>query len=366
MTREKSDYTTVVENMDSFFGAFEGKPTRLKKYMELLLLKDGATPYSYIPTSEMRRIALVLTTKCNLKCAWCHRNEPPVQDYLHQEMPYDMALELLGKLKGFETLHWAGLGEPLMHPRLFDLTREARKQFSVVKLTTNGTLLSPEKADELIDSGLNYLEVSIDGFSGDANKTFRGVDEEKILDVLHYISANSSIPIQVNSVISKNNYDALFAAVDRLAGIRNVGVLHTIPLFMTTHMEQQGIEAVSQDEHHRLLKHWKARIASLGSTLKLSPDVWAARLDPVITMKKRHNICFSCYEDPFINVNGALAPCGRLQHVSLTDLNDHEDFASAWNANKMLAWRNSHLDGRFGQDCRRECSMKSIETGENA
>ena len=361
MIDECQSDTAVSKLMDSFMDAFKGKPVRLKKYMELMLLREDASPYSYLAPDSIRRIAVVLTTKCNLKCVWCHRNETSVQDYLHQEMEYNNVLDLLKKLQGFNVLHWAGLGEPLMYPRLFELTREARKLFSVVKLTTNGTLLTRDKADELMESGLNYLEVSIDGFSGNANKDFRGVDENKIIESLEYISANTDIPIQVNSVISKNNYDALFDAVDKLHHIKNIHILHTIPLFMTDHMKHHGIEPLSQEAHHDLLEHWRKRLNHFNRNLALFPDIWGAQLDPVISLKRKHNICFNCYEDPFINVNGALAPCGRLQHISLVDMAEHEDFNAAWNAPGILRWRESHLHGNYSVDCQRECCMKKRE-----
>lgn len=345
-------------DMDSLMSAFKGNTPRLKKYVELALFNQDASPYSYLSKNNMRRIALVLTTKCNMHCLWCHRHEPAVSDYLHKEMPIETVRKLLPKLKGFDMLHWAGLGEPLMYSKIYELTREARELFPVVKLTTNGSFLTEENANKLIWSRLNCLEVSIDGFDGSTNKRCRGIDESVILEGLDYLSAKSNLPIQINSALSKDNYDALWNAVDRLKDIKSIFCLHTIPLFMTTYMRGQGIEPVTLDEHKQLLCHWKKRIDHFGLDIRLAPDLGGVRMDPVIMLKKRHNICFSVFEDPFINVEGFLSPCGRLQHISLVNLLD-KTFDDAWNERAMLKWRRAQIKGNYGRDCVRECNMKN-------
>ena len=80
--------------------------------------------------------------------------------------------------------------------------------------------------------------------------------------------------------------------------------MHTIPLFMTKHMQELGIKPLGQTKYENLLKSWKADIDKFKLNIELSPNLDQMNFDPVTFMKKEHNICFSPYEDPSINVEG--------------------------------------------------------------
>lgn len=343
--------------MEMFMRNFSGNVERLQKFTELMLIGDEESAYNYMSRDKMRRIAVVLTTKCNLKCVWCHRNEPRFADYLHKEMPFEMLEKILPGLEGFETLHYGGLGEPLLYPRLSDAIRLARKHIPNVKTTTNASLLTRERCEMLADSGLTYLEVSIDGFDAEANRRVRGVAEDTLIENIEYLSEISDIDLQINTVIASINYESLFGAIDKLKNVKNLVRMHGIPLFMTKHMKQLGIDRVGDEQVRALLEHWRGRIAELGLGLELWPDVYEATLDPVMTLKRRHNLCFTPYDDPLINVYGCLAPCGRLQNVNLDSVVDM-GFDAAWNGPRMLEWRRSQLAGGYTDECMLECRMR--------
>jgi uncharacterized Fe-S cluster-containing radical SAM superfamily enzyme len=56
-----------------------------------------------------------------------------------------------------------GLGEPLSHPNIVDMVRQAKALGLSVELITNATLLDKSLASQLIDAGLDMLWVSLDG-----------------------------------------------------------------------------------------------------------------------------------------------------------------------------------------------------------
>lgn len=347
-----------LQRMTQFMSNFEGNPERLAKYTELMMLHEDASPIAYQSRESIGEVNVVLTTKCNLRCVWCHREEDHYQHYLNRENDYDKVVKLLPELKGFHTLHWAGLAEPLLYPRLFELNKLARQYFPRVKITTNGTLLKPSTCDKLIESGLNFLEVSIDGFDGVTNKKYRGNHEERVIDYLKYLSDNSDIPIQINTVLADVNYESLFDAIDRLKDVKNIVLMHTIPLFMTKHMLELGIKEITTEQHRLLLEHWRKKIDEYGLKIKLSPDTVEAKIDPVITLKRKHNLCFTVYEAPYVNVDGYITPCGRLQHTRLDNVFEM-GFEKAWNGPKSVAFRANHLKGNYGAHCQRECHMKN-------
>ena len=66
-----------------------------------------------------------------------------------------------------------------------------------------------------------------------------------------------NIPIQINTVVSEENYDSLFSAIYKLKDVKNIVAMHTIPLFMTKHMQKLGINPLEQSKYENLLKSWK-------------------------------------------------------------------------------------------------------------
>ena len=121
----------------------------------------------------------MINTKCNLKCVWCHREEQHVKDsgYLERNGDLEKFKKLMPELKGFECIHWGGLAEPLMNKDIFELSKIARKYVPTVKITTNGTTLLPKVVTKIIESGINFIEVSIDGFDGCLLYTSDAADE---------------------------------------------------------------------------------------------------------------------------------------------------------------------------------------------
>ena len=341
----------------------EATKERIKKFYELIILKDKANPEAPINKKTLRRISIVLTTFCNLKCVWCHREEEHVKNanYLSKNLHFENLMKLLPQLKGFEVLTWGGLGEPMLYKHFYEVTKEARKYFKIVKTTCNGTTLNEKNIFKLKDSGLNFLEVSIDGFDNEANMKLRGAHEEKIIKSLEFLSKNTDIPLQINTVVSRENYNSLWGAIEKLKNVGNIIMMHTIPLFMTKHMQKLGIKALEMEKYKKLLQKWQEDIDKYNLKWELSPDIQQVEYDPVSFMKKKHNICFSPFEDPTINIDGEIVPCSRLQHLGLGNV-FKEGFNEVWNGKKMKKFRAEQLEGNYGDLCQRECNMKVTTT----
>jgi radical SAM protein with 4Fe4S-binding SPASM domain len=104
-----------------------------------------------------------VTSACNLRCAMCLvRYRPPVNK-LAGAMPLAMFQDLLDDLPGLRRLTLQGLGEPLLAPDLLAMIRYAKARGVRVGFNSNATLLSARRARDLVDSGLDWLHVSLDG-----------------------------------------------------------------------------------------------------------------------------------------------------------------------------------------------------------
>jgi 12,18-didecarboxysiroheme deacetylase len=113
-----------------------------------------------------------VTRACNLKCVHCYARA--VGQKSGDELTNAQGKAMIDDLSDFgvPVLLFSG-GEPLMRPDLVDLARYAVKKGMRAVISTNGTLITPDKADELKNIGLSYVGVSLDGL-GEINDRFRG------------------------------------------------------------------------------------------------------------------------------------------------------------------------------------------------
>jgi radical SAM protein with 4Fe4S-binding SPASM domain len=108
------------------------------------------------------------------------RYRPPVNK-ITGAMPAAMFRGLVDDLPGLRQLTLQGLGEPLLAPDLMTMIRYARQRGIRVGFNSNATLLNARRAAELVDSGLNWLHVSLDG--ADA-ATFEAIRDGASFDVV--------------------------------------------------------------------------------------------------------------------------------------------------------------------------------------
>ncbi|MEF8807349.1 TIGR04347 family pseudo-SAM/SPASM protein [Natronomonas sp.] len=133
----------------------------------------GADPVS---TEPQRKPVVVwnTTNRCNLKCVHCYAGAKSTPE--PDELSTAEAKRLLTQLAdyGAPVVLFSG-GEPLVREDLTELVAHAADSGIRPVLSTNGTLLTAERARELKAAGLAYAGISVDGLA-DRNDEFRGVD----------------------------------------------------------------------------------------------------------------------------------------------------------------------------------------------
>jgi len=113
-----------------------------------------------------------VTRACNLKCIHCYARA--VDRKKENELTHDQGLALIDDLAAFgvPVILFSG-GEPLVRPDLVELARYAVKKGMRAVISTNGTLITKSKAEELMAVGLSYVGISLDGMEA-VNDRFRG------------------------------------------------------------------------------------------------------------------------------------------------------------------------------------------------
>ena len=134
-------------------------------------------------------INIATTNVCNLKCIMCKLHNPKSRK--NHKTTFFQQKQLLPEKSVYKIIDYAAqhhvhnlgftaAGEVLLDERIFNFVSYARKKgVPLVGLVSNGILLG-EKGEQLLESGVNRLTVSIDGATAEIYKKIRGADLYKV------------------------------------------------------------------------------------------------------------------------------------------------------------------------------------------
>jgi 12,18-didecarboxysiroheme deacetylase len=132
-------------------------------------------PSHLLQFSSDKRPVIVwnITKRCNLKCVHCYAHAKDMA--FDSELSTTEGKNLLDDLAefGVPVILFSG-GEPLTRKDLPELAAYAVKKGMRAVISTNGTLITPQKAQTLKKIGLSYVGISLDGME-EINDRFRGV-----------------------------------------------------------------------------------------------------------------------------------------------------------------------------------------------
>jgi len=117
---------------------------------------------------------LEVTNRCNLLCETCPRT------FEELEAPADMSWELFTRIvdqvPDIARVVMHGVGEPMLVKNLPAMIRYLKDRGVYTLFNTNGTLLTPKRQRELIETGLDELRVSLDAADAKTFLAVRGKD----------------------------------------------------------------------------------------------------------------------------------------------------------------------------------------------
>ena len=123
-------------------------------------------------------------------------------------MTWDMFKQILDKAVSLNVglISFLG-GEPMIWEHLYDAIRLCTKHHILTDITTNGTMLNNETIHKLGNSGLDYLNVSVDTkdnyFVSKKNTLFN----KALMNTLKSSEKIYGMKLRMNSVIANNNFE---------------------------------------------------------------------------------------------------------------------------------------------------------------
>jgi 12,18-didecarboxysiroheme deacetylase len=125
---------------------------------------SGALPSHLLQFSRDKKPVVVwnMTRRCNLRCVHCYAGAQ--EENGTDAISTDQAKALIADLAayGSPVLLFSG-GEPLVRKDLVELAHYAVERGMRAVISTNGTLITREKAREFKGVGLSYVGISLDG-----------------------------------------------------------------------------------------------------------------------------------------------------------------------------------------------------------
>jgi len=179
--------------------------------------QSGQLPSHLLQFSEDKKPVVVwnMTRRCNLKCVHCYAHAK--DKAFKNELKTTEAMTMIDDLAayGVPVLLFSG-GEPLMHPDLVDLAGYAVGKGMRAVISTNGTLITPEKAQQLKEIGLSYVGISLDGMEA-VHDRFRAVKNafQMAMEGIRNTQA-AGIKVGLRFTINRHNVDEIPSIFDLL------------------------------------------------------------------------------------------------------------------------------------------------------
>jgi MoaA/NifB/PqqE/SkfB family radical SAM enzyme len=163
---------------------------------------------------------IAVTNVCNATCDFC--NYAKDKDFVTEKKWLDperlnRALDIL-HARGIRYITFSG-GEPMLHPKLYDMISAVAFRGMRPAMVTNGSALTEQNIRDLATAGLKTLFISIDSPEAEKHEKNRGLPGvfEKIRKanaLLRSLGIKTVASCTINRLIG--DFEALFASLDDL------------------------------------------------------------------------------------------------------------------------------------------------------
>jgi MoaA/NifB/PqqE/SkfB family radical SAM enzyme len=314
---------------------------------------------------------LEVTNRCNLLCETCPRTfetlEPPA------DMSWELFTRIVDQVPNIARVVLHGVGEPMLVKNLPSMIRYLKNRGTYVLFNTNGTLMQPRRFQELIDSGLDELRVSLDAADRESYAKIRGKDffNRIVRDVGKFVAYQKQVGTtkpQVSLWLTgmKETVEQLPDFV-RLAATMGVSEVHLQRLVFDEHgygmaTAAQSLFESTRDAECEAIVAAQALGASLGVTLDAS-----GATEPGLSLKRQDDHTWTACRRPwslmYFTAHGRALPCCiapfSVRGYSNYTLGDatQKQLHEIWNSAAYQEFRTALLSDAPPAPCR-NCGMR--------
>lgn len=166
----------------------------------------------------IRDLRISVTPRCNYACFYCDPLGQGAADPLGTLTVADVDMILTAAVAlGVRSVRFTG-GEPLLRRELPAMVALAKRKHGIgdVSLTTNAALLA-RRLHDLLDAGLDRVNISLDAADADAFRTATGGGSiDRVWEGIHAAEAAGLTPIKLNAVVVRHVNDDQLVPLARL------------------------------------------------------------------------------------------------------------------------------------------------------
>jgi radical SAM protein with 4Fe4S-binding SPASM domain len=233
----------------------------------------------------------------------------------NENMDLGLYKKIIQDCKDYVEFVWPyGIGEPMIHPNIFEMIRISRDAGIRTGMSTNGTLLDEKRADMLLDCGLDYVILAFDGATKETYEKYRtgAVFEKTRANILNFLQKKrerkSAVYVVLQMVLLKENVTETDAYKK----------LWTVP----------GVDEIrfKRDEI----------------------QIEGSRIPGGEFKQQRHNPCHLLWRGPlYVRYDGLAYPCCYMYDEPPVGDLKKQSVMEVWNSEAMVKLRDAHIKGNL-------------------
>ena len=167
------------------------------KFKPRIDLENRTKLETVLPLSTPFIIFIDPSDACNFKCSFCPTGDTDLMKKVGRplkQIPWDLYTKIIDDICEFDekvkVIRLYKDGEPLLNKRFADMIRYAKESGCCdrVDTTTNASLLTEEKSIEIVEAGLDRINISIEGMNEKQYMDFSGYRLNSFQDIVDNVS----------------------------------------------------------------------------------------------------------------------------------------------------------------------------------
>jgi MoaA/NifB/PqqE/SkfB family radical SAM enzyme len=334
--------------------ALAASPKKRENYERYLKAARGVD-VDYLPI----KLDIESISRCNLRCTMCVVSDWPKMKRA-EDMSVDAFKALIDEQYGLVEIKLQGIGEPMMQgDDFFEMIRYARERHIWVRMATNATLLHlKDNYRKLVESGVNEIQISIDGADKAAYETIRrGADFERVIENCKLINAYcrqmGTDQTKMWTVVQRDNVYQLDKLVDLAVELGFKCQVFSLNLtdwgLDSWHTINQGLDV--QDS---LSTDFLFSLVERGERLGVTVRFW--NVNEKYRVGDTKTLCPWPFERAYVGSDMRVTPCCFIGNPDVYQigkaLDSTSSFSDVWFGQEFREFRRSHLEGNLADICK--------------
>ncbi len=302
-----------------------------------------------------------ISDPCNHRCVFCWDHPPseretePLKHRFGHERPGLMSLDTFREViddlhdLGTRRIDMIGRGEPLLNKDAVEMVRYAKQRDMVLQLCTNASRLTSDKADGLVEAGLDRINISMNAGTAEnypnVHVTEKPEDYVRMKANLRHLSDKkladgvSTPRLRCSFVVNRKNY---FEIEEMVRSAHEVGAEEARFEHIVVHDLTEDI-SLSREQYDDLLERAQQarRVADevgIDTNLKAFIATVPTYIEEEVVTGPKVPPCYVGYYFSLVLANGTVMPCCQC-NKPVDQLEEGKRFSDIWKSQKYDDFR---------------------------